>query len=191
MGIDSLWSSPRRCTWSNETSGDKASVCCSGIKVDLELFLGELEEDQVDFRMTYNVTGWAYAVHQNKASSVRVPVPNVTLFYSTICYEENTDSFPVFNTRVPVGPVFLLGLLALAIVAACASKAVVTLSATSFLMARLSHGRFAYSCCLDDIHSVLVFVDGSLGVFYIRLAGRICMSLIMSPSSVILKRARE
>ncbi|GJY45308.1 hypothetical protein Tco_0434371 [Tanacetum coccineum] len=36
---------------------------------------------------------------------------------------------------VPVGPVFLLGLLVPAIVAACASRAVVTLSATSFLMA--------------------------------------------------------
>ncbi|GKE40813.1 hypothetical protein Tco_1464218, partial [Tanacetum coccineum] len=36
---------------------------------------------------------------------------------------------------VPVGPVFLLGLLVLVIVAAYASRAAVTLSATSFLMA--------------------------------------------------------
>ncbi|GKB08752.1 hypothetical protein Tco_0837064 [Tanacetum coccineum] len=37
--------------------------------------------------------------------------------------------------RVPLGPLFLLGLLVLAIVAAYASSAVATLSATSFLMA--------------------------------------------------------
>ncbi|GKC03142.1 hypothetical protein Tco_0994752, partial [Tanacetum coccineum] len=36
---------------------------------------------------------------------------------------------------VPVGPVFLLGLLVFAIVAAYASRSAVTLSATSFLMA--------------------------------------------------------
>ncbi|GJX63857.1 hypothetical protein Tco_0296757 [Tanacetum coccineum] len=57
---------------------------------------------------------WAYAFHQDKASSVR---------------------FPVFATRVPVGPVFLLGLLVPAIVTAYASRVAVTLSATSFLMA--------------------------------------------------------
>ncbi|GJV06256.1 hypothetical protein Tco_1343912 [Tanacetum coccineum] len=46
-----------------------------------------------------------------------------------------TQPFPVFATGVPVGPVFLLGLLVPAIVAACASRAAVTLSATYFLMA--------------------------------------------------------
>ncbi|GJT13382.1 hypothetical protein Tco_0860424 [Tanacetum coccineum] len=58
--------------------------------------------------------GWAYALHQDKASSVR---------------------FPFLATGVLVGPVFLLGLLAFAIVEAYASRAATTLSATSFLMA--------------------------------------------------------
>ncbi|GKG21288.1 hypothetical protein Tco_0383883, partial [Tanacetum coccineum] len=73
---------------------------------------------------------WAYAFHQDKASSVRVPVANVTLFSLAHLLRENTDS-----VRVPVGQVFLLGLLVHAILAACTSKAVATLSATSFLMA--------------------------------------------------------
>ncbi|GJT16578.1 hypothetical protein Tco_0875284 [Tanacetum coccineum] len=76
------------------------------------------------------VESWAYAFHQDKASSVRVPVANVTLFSSVHLLRENTDS-----VRVPVGPVFLLGLLVPAIVAAYASRAAVTLSVTSFLMA--------------------------------------------------------
>ncbi|GJX39076.1 hypothetical protein Tco_0252379, partial [Tanacetum coccineum] len=46
--------------------------------------------------------GWAYEFYQDRASSVK---------------------FPVFATGVPVGPVFLLGLLALAIDAACAFRA--------------------------------------------------------------------
>ncbi|GKA59742.1 hypothetical protein Tco_0759055 [Tanacetum coccineum] len=78
---------------------------------------------------------WAYAFHQDKASSVRVPVANVTLFSSAQLLRENTDSFPIFATGVPVGLVFLLGLLVLAIIAAYASRAAATLSATSFLMA--------------------------------------------------------
>ncbi|GKE56316.1 hypothetical protein Tco_1495501, partial [Tanacetum coccineum] len=71
----------------------------------------------------------AYAFHQDRASSVRVPVENVTLFSSTHLLRENTHS-----VRVPIGPVFLLGLLVPAIVAAYASRAAVTLSTTSFLM---------------------------------------------------------
>ncbi|GJT44852.1 hypothetical protein Tco_0953567 [Tanacetum coccineum] len=70
-------------------------------------------------------TGWAYAFHQDKASSVRVPVANVTLFSSAHLLRENTDS-----VRVPVGLVFLLGLLVLAIDAAYASRVAETLSAT-------------------------------------------------------------
>ncbi|GJS68814.1 hypothetical protein Tco_0683379 [Tanacetum coccineum] len=71
------------------------------------------------------IESWAYAFHQDKASSVRVPVANVTLF----------SSFPVFAIGFPVGPVFLLGLLVPAIVTACASRAAVTLLATYFLIA--------------------------------------------------------
>ncbi|GJV89302.1 hypothetical protein Tco_1533240 [Tanacetum coccineum] len=58
--------------------------------------------------------GWAYAFYQDKASSVR---------------------FLVFAIGVLVGPVFLLGLLITDIVVAYASRAAVTLSGTSFLMA--------------------------------------------------------
>ncbi|GJS98896.1 hypothetical protein Tco_0820066 [Tanacetum coccineum] len=61
---------------------------------------------------------------------------------STFCYDENTVSDRCNKRmrqtsllRVPVGPVFLLRLLVPAIVAACASRAAVTLSETSFLMA--------------------------------------------------------
>ncbi|GJV98005.1 hypothetical protein Tco_1549582 [Tanacetum coccineum] len=36
--------------------------------------------------------GWAYAFHQDKASSVKVPVANVTLFSSAHLLRENTDS---------------------------------------------------------------------------------------------------
>ncbi|GJY92818.1 hypothetical protein Tco_0508600 [Tanacetum coccineum] len=50
--------------------------------------------------------------------------------------QENTDSVRSNQRiRVPAGPVFLLGLLVLAIVAAYASRATATLSSTSFLMA--------------------------------------------------------
>ncbi|GJX54234.1 hypothetical protein Tco_0282603 [Tanacetum coccineum] len=47
-------------------------------------------------------------------------------------------AFPVFTTGVPIGPVFLLGLLIPAIDAACASRAaVVTSSELVFVMAEL------------------------------------------------------
>ncbi|GJV41738.1 hypothetical protein Tco_1420178 [Tanacetum coccineum] len=66
----------------------------------------------------------AYAFHQDKASSVRVPVAKCHfVFLGTTLLRENTKSFPVFATGVPVGPVFLLGLLALAIDAAYAFRA--------------------------------------------------------------------
>ncbi|GJU81887.1 hypothetical protein Tco_1284252 [Tanacetum coccineum] len=71
------------------------------------------------FKPLFVFIGWAYAFHQDRASSVTVPVAN----------------FPVFATGVPVGPVFLLGLLALAIVASCASKATAMPSAISCWMA--------------------------------------------------------
>ncbi|GJW94688.1 hypothetical protein Tco_0174360 [Tanacetum coccineum] len=35
--------------------------------------------------------GWAYAFHQDKASSVRVPIANVTLFSSAQLLRENTN----------------------------------------------------------------------------------------------------
>ncbi|GJZ04367.1 ribosomal protein L2, partial [Tanacetum coccineum] len=40
---------------------------------------------------------WAYAFHQDKASSVRVPVANVTLSSSAHLLRENTDSFSTLD----------------------------------------------------------------------------------------------
>ncbi|GJT70940.1 hypothetical protein Tco_1030226 [Tanacetum coccineum] len=48
--------------------------------------------------------GWAYAFHQDKASSVKVPVAIVTLFSSAHLLRENTYLFPVSATGVPVHP---------------------------------------------------------------------------------------
>ncbi|GJS75557.1 hypothetical protein Tco_0725438 [Tanacetum coccineum] len=79
--------------------------------------------------------GWAYAFHQDKASLVRVPVANVTLTSLAHLLRENTDSFPLFATGISLGPVFLLGLSAFAMVAACASKAAVIPSVMSYWMA--------------------------------------------------------
>ncbi|GJZ04542.1 hypothetical protein Tco_0537817 [Tanacetum coccineum] len=59
----------------------------------------------------------------------------VVLFYSNrlgVCIPPGQD---VISQGVPVGSVFLLGLLVLAIVVAYASRSATTLSATSFLMA--------------------------------------------------------
>ncbi|GKG09155.1 hypothetical protein Tco_0337901, partial [Tanacetum coccineum] len=60
--------------------------------------------------------GWAYAFQQDKASSVRVPVANVPLFSSA-------QLFPLFAIGISLGPVFLLGLSAFVMAAACASRA--------------------------------------------------------------------
>nr|GFB30002.1 hypothetical protein [Tanacetum cinerariifolium] len=43
-------------------------------------------------KLSFVIIGWAYAFHQDKASSVRVPVANVTLFSSAQLLQENTDS---------------------------------------------------------------------------------------------------
>ncbi|GJS74794.1 hypothetical protein Tco_0707635 [Tanacetum coccineum] len=77
----------------------------------------------------------AYAFHQDKASLVRVPVANVTLSSSAHLLRENTDLFPLFATGISLGPVFLLGLSAFAMVAACASRAAVIPSVMSCWMA--------------------------------------------------------
>ncbi|GJR44764.1 hypothetical protein Tco_1312867 [Tanacetum coccineum] len=73
--------------------------------------------------------GWhMHSTPGQKASSVRVKTVSKCYFVSSAHLQREI-------TGVQVGPVFLLGLLAFAIVAACASRAAVTLSATSFLMA--------------------------------------------------------
>ncbi|GKE56952.1 putative reverse transcriptase domain-containing protein, partial [Tanacetum coccineum] len=66
---------------------------------------------------------WACAFHQDKASSVKVPVANVTLSSLAHLLQENTDSFPLFATGISLGPVFLLGLSEFAMATACASRA--------------------------------------------------------------------
>nr|GEV76542.1 hypothetical protein [Tanacetum cinerariifolium] len=47
-------------------------------------------------RLAFVITGWMYAFHQDKASSVRVPVANVTLFFSAAEVEEDGQSRPRF-----------------------------------------------------------------------------------------------
>ncbi|GJU19101.1 reverse transcriptase domain-containing protein [Tanacetum coccineum] len=98
--------------------------------------------------------GWAYAFHQDKASSVKVPVANVTLFSLAQLLRENTDSI-----RVSLGLVFLFGLSAFAIVAACASRAVATLSTTSCRM-KTSRDRYGDNGVSDQIRG-LVFKGSS------------------------------
>ncbi|GJR58235.1 hypothetical protein Tco_1500397 [Tanacetum coccineum] len=44
------------------------------------------------FKPSFVIIGWAYAFHQDKASSVRVPVANVTLSSLAHLLRENTDS---------------------------------------------------------------------------------------------------
>nr|GFB26449.1 hypothetical protein [Tanacetum cinerariifolium] len=48
--------------------------------------------------------GWAYAFHQDKASSVRVPVANVTLFALAQLIRENTDSVRSNQRMSPTAP---------------------------------------------------------------------------------------
>ncbi|GKB11588.1 hypothetical protein Tco_0845511 [Tanacetum coccineum] len=81
------------------------------------------------------VEGWANEFHQDKASSVRVPVANLTLQSSVQLLQENTDSVRSNQRMRPTAPSVPLKLKAFAMVAACASKVAATLSATSFLMA--------------------------------------------------------
>ncbi|GJW58480.1 hypothetical protein Tco_0105211, partial [Tanacetum coccineum] len=50
------------------------------------------------------VGGWAYAFHQDKASSVRVPVANVTLSFSEHLLRENTDSVRSNQRMSPTAP---------------------------------------------------------------------------------------
>ncbi|GJY91817.1 hypothetical protein Tco_0507599 [Tanacetum coccineum] len=79
--------------------------------------------------------GWANEFHQDKASSVRVPVENFTLQSSVQLLQRNTD-LVCLNQRIrPTAPSVPLKLKVFSMLAACASKAAATLSATSFLMA--------------------------------------------------------
>nr|GEV07916.1 hypothetical protein [Tanacetum cinerariifolium] len=66
--------------------------------------------------------------HQDKASSVRVPVANFTLQTSVQLLWENTDSVRSNQRMSPTSPSVHLKL------KACASRATATLSATSFLI---------------------------------------------------------
>nr|GEY45908.1 hypothetical protein [Tanacetum cinerariifolium] len=67
-------------------------------------------------KLSFVINGWAYASHQDKASSVRVPVANVTLFSSA---------------QSSLDPVFLFVLSVFSMVAACASRAATIPSAIS------------------------------------------------------------
>ncbi|GJW64680.1 hypothetical protein Tco_0116564 [Tanacetum coccineum] len=80
------------------------------------------------------VGGLAKEFHQDRASSVKVPVANFTLQSLVQLLWENTDSVRSNQRISPIAPFVPLKLIAIAIVAACASRAVATLSATTFLM---------------------------------------------------------
>nr|GFA51956.1 hypothetical protein [Tanacetum cinerariifolium] len=55
-------------------------------------------------KLAFVITGWAYAFHQNKASSIRVPVANVTLFSSAQLLRENTNSVRSNQQMRPTAP---------------------------------------------------------------------------------------
>nr|GFA54328.1 hypothetical protein [Tanacetum cinerariifolium] len=78
--------------------------------------------------------GWANKFHQDKASLVRVPVANFTLQSSVQLLRENTDSVCSNQRMRPTTPYVPLKSKVFAMVAACASRAATTLSATSFLI---------------------------------------------------------
>nr|GEW64006.1 hypothetical protein [Tanacetum cinerariifolium] len=55
-------------------------------------------------KLSFVIIGWAYAFHQDKASSVRVSVANVTLFSSAQLLRENTDSVRSNQRMSPITP---------------------------------------------------------------------------------------
>ncbi|GKA44786.1 hypothetical protein Tco_0737582 [Tanacetum coccineum] len=79
--------------------------------------------------------GWAKEFHQDRAYSVKVPIVNFTLQSSVQLLWENTDSVCLNQRISPTAPSVPLKLIVFAMLAACASRAAETLSATSFLMA--------------------------------------------------------
>ncbi|GJZ44821.1 hypothetical protein Tco_0592417 [Tanacetum coccineum] len=58
----------------------------------------------VIIKLSFVIIGWAYASHQDKASLVRVPVANVTLFSSAQLLRENTDSVRSNHRMRPTTP---------------------------------------------------------------------------------------
>ncbi|GJZ46171.1 hypothetical protein Tco_0593767 [Tanacetum coccineum] len=81
------------------------------------------------------VESWAKEFHQDRASSVKVPVANFTLLSSVQLLWENTYSVLSNQRMRPIVHSEPLKLIVFAMLAACASRAVVTLSATNFMMA--------------------------------------------------------
>ncbi|GJY58344.1 hypothetical protein Tco_0458236 [Tanacetum coccineum] len=79
--------------------------------------------------------GWAKEFYQDRASSVKVPVANFPLQSSVQLLRENTDSVLSNQRMRPTAPSVPLKLIVFVMLAACASRAAETLSATSFLMA--------------------------------------------------------
>ncbi|GJV04502.1 hypothetical protein Tco_1338071 [Tanacetum coccineum] len=87
------------------------------------------------FGVVVVVDGWAYAFHQDKASLVRVP-------------------FPLFAIGISLVPVFLLGLMAFSMAAACVSRAVAMLLAIScWMVAKVMVGVSDVDVLLGDILS--------------------------------------
>ncbi|GJV84538.1 hypothetical protein Tco_1524436 [Tanacetum coccineum] len=85
--------------------------------------------------MSFSVFGTMFGHKTANSWNLLIPSDLIGLFYSNRLGVRIPPGQGIISQGVPVGPVFLLGLLVLAIVAACASRAATTLSATSFLMA--------------------------------------------------------
>ncbi|GJV44730.1 hypothetical protein Tco_1429266 [Tanacetum coccineum] len=83
-----------------------------GMRSIISMVSISLEDDPVPFHFAadvINVAAVPYAFHQDKASSVKVPVANVTLFSSAHLLRENTDSvLSRFHYRSSSKIVFLL-----------------------------------------------------------------------------------
>ncbi|GKA40171.1 hypothetical protein Tco_0732764 [Tanacetum coccineum] len=112
--------------------------------------MANTRRSEVDVDMAYPrcwIRRWAYAFHQDKASLVKVPVANVTLFSSAHLLRENTDSFPVFTVGVPVR------LLALAMAAVYASRAAVKLAVSCRMASKVMAGVSDVDLLLGDILS--------------------------------------
>ncbi|GJZ73345.1 hypothetical protein Tco_0637491 [Tanacetum coccineum] len=80
-------------------------------------------------KRSFMVIGWANEFHQNNASLVSVLTTNLTLFFSAHLLRENTDLVRLNQLMRPTTPSVLLKW------KVYASRAMATLSVTSFLMA--------------------------------------------------------
>ncbi|GJX45173.1 hypothetical protein Tco_0261849 [Tanacetum coccineum] len=80
--------------------------------------------------MSFSVFGTMFGHKTANSWNLLIPSDLIGLFYSNRLGVRIPPGQGIISQGVPVGPVFLLGLLVLAIVAACASRAATTLIST-------------------------------------------------------------